>query len=628
MTPRGLNDSGVSGAIGAIFLIIIVVAGMSLLMVAVISQPHQEKVPAMTADVINTTSALYLKHDGGDTLTRGEFQILVDGQDKTTAFGDPATWSVGQTLIYSVNSGYDPQNIPGTIQIVYTGGGYGQTIEQLWVRPPTLTASPTATTTSPVPGTSHNITASAGVGGVISPGGVVTVSYGASQMFSITANSGYHVADVLIDGASNGTVPGYTFSNVVADHTIATTFTINTYQITASTGANGNVTPAGVTTVNYGATPLYKILPATGYHVADVVVNGASVGAVTNYTFPAVTANQTINATFAIDTPVYRPGFVANYYRDETWSTLAGTRTDNEIRYANAEANTTSWLHAPTDESNWPIPMVGKDTEFSVAWDGYLLVPQGDTYTFSLTSDDGSWLWIDEGLVIDNGGYHGVATKTGTIPLSSGYHHIVVMMFQHYSLAVAQLQYSSPTMPLQQVTNVWHTSISPQPPVASFTGTPLAGPLPLTVIFTDSSTNTPKMWAWTFGDGTTSTIQNPSHQYTSTGTYTVVLTAKNAAGSNTLTKTKYITVRSATHIITASISKGGQLGSISPSGSQTVTDEGTQAFTMTPNNNKYISGVVVDGTPLPGFPWTNSSAYTYTFTNVVADHTISTSFTN
>jgi len=145
VTCRGLNDTGVSGAIGAIFLIILVVAGMGILMVAVISQPQQQKIPVITADVIITGNDLYLKHNGGDTLQKGEFQILVDGQDKTAAFGDPTTWSIGQTLTYS---GYDPQNIPGTIQIVYTGGRYGQTIEQLWVKPPTLTSSPTQTTST------------------------------------------------------------------------------------------------------------------------------------------------------------------------------------------------------------------------------------------------------------------------------------------------------------------------------------------------------------------------------------------------------------------------------------------------------------------------------------------------
>jgi len=81
-----------------------------------------------------------------------------------------------------------------------------------------------------------------------------------------------------------------------------------------------------------------------------------------------------------------------------------------------------------------------------------------------------------------------------------------------------------------------------QPPVAAFTGTPTSGTAPLTVNFTDQSTNTPTSWSWNFGDGGTSTVQNPSHQYTAAGVYTVTLTATNAYGSDGETKTNYITV--------------------------------------------------------------------------------------
>jgi serine protease len=84
------------------------------------------------------------------------------------------------------------------------------------------------------------------------------------------------------------------------------------------------------------------------------------------------------------------------------------------------------------------------------------------------------------------------------------------------------------------------------PPVAAFYGTPTSGNVPLTVVFTDQSTNSPTSWSWTFGDGGTSTLQNPSHTYTTAGTYTVALTATNAYGSNTLTKTNYITASAVT----------------------------------------------------------------------------------
>ncbi|MCH2043825.1 MAG: T9SS-dependent M36 family metallopeptidase [Saprospiraceae bacterium] len=55
--------------------------------------------------------------------------------------------------------------------------------------------------------------------------------------------------------------------------------------------------------------------------------------------------------------------------------------------------------------------------------------------------------------------------------------------------------------------------------------------------FEDISTDIPQQWAWDFGDGNTSTAQNPSHTYTTNGTYTVSLTVTNTLGSNTTTQT-------------------------------------------------------------------------------------------
>ncbi len=78
------------------------------------------------------------------------------------------------------------------------------------------------------------------------------------------------------------------------------------------------------------------------------------------------------------------------------------------------------------------------------------------------------------------------------------------------------------------------------PPVASFTGTPTSGTAPLAVTFTDTSTNSPTSWSWSFGDGGTSTAQNPSHTYTSVGSYTVALTASNSGGSDTCTAAGYL----------------------------------------------------------------------------------------
>jgi PKD repeat protein len=83
-------------------------------------------------------------------------------------------------------------------------------------------------------------------------------------------------------------------------------------------------------------------------------------------------------------------------------------------------------------------------------------------------------------------------------------------------------------------------------PVASFTASATSGSTPLTVNFTSTSTGTVSAYAWTFGSVGASTAQNPSYTFTSAGTYTVTLKVTNAAGSDTETKTSYITVGSTT----------------------------------------------------------------------------------
>ncbi|MCI0451191.1 MAG: S8 family serine peptidase, partial [Candidatus Latescibacteria bacterium] len=79
---------------------------------------------------------------------------------------------------------------------------------------------------------------------------------------------------------------------------------------------------------------------------------------------------------------------------------------------------------------------------------------------------------------------------------------------------------------------------------ANFSGTPTSGTAPLTVNFTDLSTGSPTSWSWNFGDGGTSTAQNPSHAYTAAGTYNVTLTATNACGSDPEVKNAYVNVTS------------------------------------------------------------------------------------
>lgn len=153
-----------------------------------------------------------------------------------------------------------------------------------------------------------SITASvdpAGNQGTIDPEGVVNVASGADQSFTITPDSGYHTTSVLVDGSPVDASSGvYTFDTVIANHTIVARFDPDsvTYTIDASADPNGSISPGGLVSVAQAANRNFIITPNPGYHIADVSVDGNSVGVVSSYLFTNVQENHTISAVFAIDT--------------------------------------------------------------------------------------------------------------------------------------------------------------------------------------------------------------------------------------------------------------------------------------------------------------------------------------
>src|SRR5438093_1307802 len=146
------------------------------------------------------------------------------------------------------------------------------------------------------------MTALEGLGGSICRSGPVSVVCGGSQKFGISPSDKCHViADVTVDGVSVGAVASYTFSDVQANHTIAASFTLlGPFTITATAGAGGSISPSGAVSVACGGSQKFGISPSDKCHViADVKVDGVSVGAVASYTFSDVQANHTIDASFA-----------------------------------------------------------------------------------------------------------------------------------------------------------------------------------------------------------------------------------------------------------------------------------------------------------------------------------------
>jgi hypothetical protein len=142
--------------------------------------------------------------------------------------------------------------------------------------------------------------------GTVTPLGVTQVPWDGSQTYAITPDPHHHVVDVVVDGVSQGPITSYTFSNVAGPHTIAATFAIDTYSIVPSANAHGAISPTGSQIVDWGGSRTFAVNPESLYHISDVRKDGVSIGTSSTVTFANVTANHTLNAVFAPDTPVYR----------------------------------------------------------------------------------------------------------------------------------------------------------------------------------------------------------------------------------------------------------------------------------------------------------------------------------
>jgi len=69
------------------------------------------------------------------------------------------------------------------------------------------------------------------------------------------------------------------------------------------------------------------------------------------------------------------------------------------------------------------------EEQFGVIYEGFVKIPAGDAYTFSIASDDGSVLWLDGRKVVDNDGLHGSRERGKFLLLAAGYHAIKVAFF-------------------------------------------------------------------------------------------------------------------------------------------------------------------------------------------------------
>ena len=173
-----------------------------------------------------------------------------------------------------------------------------------------------------------------------------------------------------------------------------------------------------------GAPYTYAWTATGGVHTCTAVAIDNSLGVTTS-----------VPRTVYVTTPVSQ-GLKGQYFAGaENFTTgLAGERIDPVVNFS--------------VNNNWPLntgfPNIGNEY-YSVRWTGQLCPPTSGTYTLYINSDDGSFLYLNDVMVINDGGYHGDTEMSYTTNLVAGQLYKIQMdMFQGYGGATAQLSWAGP----------------------------------------------------------------------------------------------------------------------------------------------------------------------------------------
>ena len=440
----------------------------------------------------------------------------------------------------------------------------------------------------------YTISTSAGAGGSITPSGSVSVSHGTSKTFTITPNNGYGVTNVLVNGAPLGAVSSYTFNNVTANHTISASFAVNTFTINASAGAGGSISPSGAVAVSGGANQTFTITTNTGYRIADVLVDGSSVGALASFTFTNVNSSHTISATFR-----------ANAYTIIASAGVGGSISPSGSVTANHGTNQTFTITPNTGYVILNVVVDGSSVgsvssyTFSNVNAGHAISATfaGRTYTLNAVAEVGGSISPSGNTSVNHG-----ANQTFAITPNAGYSIANVKVDGASQGAISSYTFNNVTA---------NHTISASFTANGFTISASAGP--------GGSISPLGNVTVPHGGSQTFTI-TPDHGY-AISTVAVDGVSQGAVGIYIFGNV------SANHTISATFSQitftinssAGAGGSISPSGSVIAAQGLNQIFTITPDSGYVIADVLVDGSSV-------EAVSPYTFLNVNSSHSISATF--
>ena len=415
----------------------------------------------------------------------------------------------------------------------------------------------------------HDITATSGENGSISPEGVVHVREGDTRRFEFIPDPGYEVDKVYVDSeeiTNLASTEYYNISNVTEAHTIYVTFKKAAVQYNVTVLVSGHnteahsVSPKGVTPVWDGDSFTVSFSPFAGYEVEKVLVNDSPVTAEGSYTIPAVTADTTIEIFFKVKS--YSVSFVDH----------DGTILKTETVAHGSQAT------APADPTREHYVFTGWDTDFSGITTAVTIraTYKPAEYTVKFLSWDGSVLKTETIIYAES-------ATAPEAPARDGYD------FSHWSESFTNIS-SDLT-----VTAVYTRKV-------------------YTVTFVDSDDSVLSTQSINHGEAATAPPAPTKDGYTFIGwdnnRFDYVTQAMTI-------KAMYVEDTELTYTVTARAL--GESGTVTPYGVTTVQKNGSLVLSFTPDSMSEIEKVVVDGVEI-------GKCSTYTFENITENHTIDVYF--
>lgn len=275
--------------------------------------------------------------------------------------------------------------------------------------------------------------------------------------------------------------------------------------ITSSFFLGGSISHSGNISVNFGANQTFMITPDSGYHIADVKVDGVSVGAVSTYTFTNVTSNHSIEVLF----------------EKNQQNIIVKLQIGNKIMIVNGVENQLDAAPEIKNERTFlPLRAISEAFGAKVVW---LPDTQGVTITLG-ENNIGLQIGNTSGVINNN------VMILDAAPYIKNSRTMVPLRFIAEGLG-AQVEWDGTTRTVTLTIN--------QLPIASFTMNPTTGTAPLEVTFNASSSydtdGTIVSYAWDFEDGNSGSGVTVKHTFNSKGSYNIKLTVTDNKGATAIT---------------------------------------------------------------------------------------------